>query len=79
VEGRSTEYVRTADSGNKLAFYFCPDCGATVHYHLQHIPDVIAVPIGAFADPTFPAPRFSVYESRRHAWAGIDTEVERSD
>ena len=78
IAGRSTQYVRVADSGNALTFSFCPDCGGTVHYLVNHIPDVIAVPLGAFADPTFPPPRFSVYESRRHAWACIEGELERS-
>ena len=35
----------------KRAFHFCPDCGATVFYTLATAPDVVAVPIGAFADP----------------------------
>jgi len=79
VAGRATQYVRTADSGNKLTFNFCPDCGATVYYWAEAIPDVIAVPLGAFADPTFPAPKFSVYEARQHPWVHIDADVERMD
>jgi hypothetical protein len=79
LEGHSTQYVRVADSGNTLIFSFCPECGSTVHYRLEHIPDVIAIPVGAFADPQFPAPKFSVYESRGHAWARIDAEIERSN
>lgn len=78
IEGQSTEWVRTGDSGTRLHFHFCPQCGATVYYWLANAPDVIAVAIGAFADPTFPAPRFSVYESRRHAWVEIPGEVEHS-
>jgi hypothetical protein len=79
IEGRATQYVRTADSGNQITFHFCPDCGSTVYYRLDQLPDVIAVPVGAFADPTFPAPRVSVYESRRHAWAGIPADAEHYD
>ena len=79
VEGRSTQYVRTADSGNKATFHFCPDCGSTVYYTPEQIPDVIAVAVGAFADPAFPAPRVSVYEARRHAWAGRPADVEHFD
>jgi hypothetical protein len=79
IEGRANQYVRTADSGNQLAFSFCPECGATVHYHLEQCPDVIAIPVGAFGDPAFPSPRFSVYESRRHAWVGLPPEVEHFD
>ncbi len=76
VEGRATRYVRTADSGNRITFSFCPDCGATVFYELEAIPDVIAVPVGAFADPLFPAPKISVYEERRHAWASAPEDAE---
>jgi hypothetical protein len=79
IEGRSTRYERTGDSGNRATFHFCPDCGATVHYELEGLPDAIAVPLGAFADPTFPAPRVSVYEARRHPWAGIPQDIEHWD
>lgn len=79
IEGRSTQYVRAGDSGNKVTFHFCPDCGATVYYCIEDLPDVIAVPIGAFADPSFPAPRVSVYESRRHAWVATPPDAEHHD
>jgi len=28
----------------------------------------LAIPVGVFADPSFPAPLVSVYESRMHQW-----------
>lgn len=76
VEGDSTEYRRQADSGNFITFHFCPSCGATVYYFLEGFPEVIAVPVGAFTDPDFPAPWASVYESRMHSWAGIPVDIE---
>jgi hypothetical protein len=79
VEGQSTAYVRVADSGNRLTFHFCPACGATVCYHIDDMPDVIAIPVGAFADPAFPAPWVSVYESRRHPWTGVPANAEHFD
>ena len=79
VEGRSSAFVRTADSGNTIEFHFCPHCGATVYYLPAAEPDAIAVPIGAFADPTFPAPRVSVYESRRHPWVSVRDVDEHFD
>jgi hypothetical protein len=30
-----------------------------------------AIAIGAFADPEFPAPSFSMYENRKHQWVDI--------
>jgi hypothetical protein len=37
------------------------------------------VPVGAFADPTFPAPKFTVHETHKHAWTGIPAGVEHFD
>jgi hypothetical protein len=74
VVGRYTDYVRVSDEGEERTFHFCPDCGATVFY--QTDPDRIAVPIGAFADPSFPPPRVSVWESRRHPWVVLPDGVE---
>ena len=69
IEGRATEYVRVGDEGGRLTFRFCPTCGATVYYDIDTMPGVLAVPVGAFADPSFPRPRVSVYGARRHPWA----------
>jgi len=79
IDGRATEYVRISDEGEERRFYFCPDCGATVYYALPQVPDVIAVPIGGFADPTFPPPRVSVWESRRHPWVAMPEGAEHHD
>ncbi|NJO12985.1 MAG: GFA family protein [Gammaproteobacteria bacterium] len=79
LTGRSNEYLRTAESGYRIRFHFCPDCGATVHYSLEQFPEVIAIPVGAFADPAFPAPRFSVFEAHRHPWVSTPVDVEHHD
>jgi hypothetical protein len=75
VSGRYTEYVRISDEGEERTFRFCPDCGATVFWTLDAVPDAIAVPIGAFADPAFPPPTVSVYDSRRHPWVSLPDTV----
>lgn len=76
IEGRSSEYVRVSDDGEERVFSFCPECGATVFYKTESAPELIAVPVGAFADPAFPAPRVSVYESRRHPWVVLPESIE---
>ena len=68
IAGTSTEYVRLGDEGSKIRFHFCPACGSTVYYESEGLDEFIAIPVGAFADPTFPAPVFSVYEGRMHSW-----------
>ena len=76
VTGQSREFVRVGDSGGRIEFHFCPNCGATVFYSLDVAPGLIAIPIGAFADPTFPSPRHSVYEQHMHAWVGVPDDIE---
>jgi len=78
-QGRCSRFERKADSGSRLTYSFCPSCGATVFYENEAMPDWTAVPIGVFADPSFPAPRVSVYESRKHTWVSTPPNAERLD
>jgi hypothetical protein len=48
-------------------------------YVIEGWPGVVSIPLGAFADPTFPSPKFSVYEHRKHAWTAVlGDDVEHS-
>jgi hypothetical protein len=76
-QGESRTWSRTGDDGDRVAFHFCPTCGATVWYEIEgYDTDQLAIPVGAFADPGFPAPRVSVYEERRHAWVSLPDDME---
>jgi hypothetical protein len=79
LSGPSKAWERVADSGARARYLFCPDCGSTVAYTLDSFPGLTAVPVGAFADPDFPPPLFSIYEHRKHSWVEIGgEEVEHS-
>ena len=80
TEGDSRTYVHFADSGNRITHHFCPQCGTTVHYRIEGKFDgLVAIPLGAFDDPYFLRPRFSVWESRKHDWVEIlGEDVEHS-
>lgn len=69
VEGDATSFARTGDGGGRVTFHFCATCGSTVYWEPDGLPEFVVVAVGAFADPSFPAPTVSVYEARRHAWA----------
>jgi hypothetical protein len=79
ASGDSREYVRVSDDGNAVTFHFCQNCGSTVYYWIKDMPDVVAVAVGAFADPTFQAPQYSVYEMRKHAWVSVPEDAEHFD
>ena len=74
--GVSSTYTITGDEGTNARFHFCPTCGATVYYEMDAMPDFLAIPVGAFADPGFPAPTVSVYESRKHGWVEPPPDAE---
>lgn len=77
INGKSIQYVRVGDEGSKVVFSFCPECGATVHYSVEgYDEENLAVPVGAFADPGFPVPAFSVYEERMHTWVQLPAGME---
>jgi hypothetical protein len=40
------------------------------------MPGFVAIPVGAFAEPRFPAPSVSVYEERMHSWVGLPADIE---
>ena len=81
IAGESKVWTQFADSGNKITHHFCADCGSTVHYAIEGKFDgQIAIPLGAFADPYFAAPGFSVWEKRKHDWVEIlGDQVEHSN
>jgi hypothetical protein len=76
ITGESRVYLRISDDGEEERhFHFCPACGATVYYFTD--PESVAIPVGVLADPEFPEPTVSVWESRRHAWVTLPDGAQR--
>ncbi len=75
AQGEGTEYERVGDEGSRITFTFCGRCGATVHYRIEAMDGMVIVPVGAFAEPGFPAPTFSVYEERMHGWVTMPADI----
>jgi hypothetical protein len=72
IEGHSKTFVKAGDSGNAATFHFCPDCGSDVYYTIDgKFDDLVAIPLGAFDDPWFGPPAYSVWERRKHEWVEI--------
>jgi hypothetical protein len=79
VSGTATEYVRSGDQGARFRFRFCPVCGTTVFHTEEGQEGSVSVAVGAFADPSFPAPRVSVYDCRRHPWVRLPEGTQAYD
>jgi hypothetical protein len=79
IEGKSTAWKFSIEGENPVTYrncasegatyHFCPVCGSTVWYTADADESRIGVKIGAFTDPTFPAPKVSGFEADQHPWA----------
>src|SRR5881227_2854067 len=80
VRGRFNDYSRISDEADRKehVFHFCPECGSQVFYTEPDDPDLIVVSVGSFADPSFPPPTESGYDSRRHPWVELPESIQRS-
>lgn len=78
--GNSHHYQRVGDEGAVITFQFCPNCGGNLWFTMDVMPNVVAIPLGNFADDQISkmqlaAPTVAVYQARCHDWvklAGID-------
>ncbi|WP_082675664.1 GFA family protein [Aureimonas ureilytica] len=77
AHGTSTPFKRKGDSGSSITFHFCGVCGSTVWWEPEQVPSIIGVAVGAFADPSFPAPTQATWEKQRHRWLNLPDEVAR--
>jgi hypothetical protein len=75
INGSATAWKRKGESGNTLTCYFCPTCGSTIYFENEAFPGIVAVAIGNFTDPNFPAPTFSVWEETRHPWVSLPPDT----
>ena len=76
VTGQASEFVRVGEQGAQFRFRFCPVCGTNLFHTEEDVRDTsVSVAVGAFADPNFPPPEVSVYDSRRHGWVRLPTGV----
>lgn len=79
ITGKSRQYVRQTSTGGEFRTNFCPECGATLLMNGDKNRDLTGIPVGAFADPSFPPPVRSVWEQSMHEWISITPAAEHFD
>jgi len=77
LEGERKIYERGADSGNRIRFYFCPNCGSKLYWEGDRNPAVCGVAVGAFDVTAFPPPSDSIWEESMHPWLGLPSATLR--
>jgi hypothetical protein len=77
ISGQLSEFLRAADSGNKIRQRFCPTCGSPMFANSSVRPDVTAVRVGSLDDPSSVRPTMNIWSSSAPAWACLDPKLER--
>jgi hypothetical protein len=75
THGEHRAFRRLGNSGTWLTFQFCPQCGSTVFWESERLPDLVSVAVGAFADPGFPAPIRTVWTQTKHEWLAFPASI----
>ena len=66
--GDSSTFTRKGASGGNVHCVFCPRCGSTVSTSLELFPGLIGIPVGCFADPSFPTPQVAAWCDSKFGW-----------
>lgn len=74
-QGQTTRFQRRGASGGGVTIFFCPECSSTVATELEGMPDFLGIPVGAFADPTFPPPQVVVWCDQKAAWVEFPRDM----
>ena len=71
LEGERKIYERGADSGNRIRFYFCPNCGSNLYWEGDRNPAVCGVCGRRVRCGRLPAAERSIWEESMHPWLGL--------
>ena len=79
VEGEVRWHDVLADSGNRLARGFCPQCGTPLLVQSHARRHLMGVRIGAFDDVTDLAPASLIWTEAAPRWAMLDPNLPKTD
>lgn len=75
IEGETSRYDSTADTGTIITRYFCPNCGSRLFGTSSANTSIISVTAGTLDDSSWFKPNAIVYNKRKPAWDFMDESV----
>ncbi|PXA93119.1 aldehyde-activating protein [Nostoc sp. 3335mG] len=79
LDGLFSRWSAMNGDGTTSVYRFCSTCGSTLAYSNDARAGEVVIPVGAFADRSFPAPTVSTWEDARQPWVAITGNVEHRD
>ena len=75
--GETRTYMRSGDSGNKVRYEFCPNCGTTLRWFVDGVPNRQVFAGGTFDDMKALTIIAEMYTDHAMPWARLDCELSR--
>ena len=76
VKGQLKKWVKTADSGNRVKCYFCPECGNRIYHENFDMPGILRLKLGTLDNTDSIDPRIHVWTSMKQKWYRIPDNVQ---
>lgn len=70
LEGTTKAHLKTADSGNRRAMVFCPECGTHLYAAPAENPTVAMIRLGCVAERAALAPTLQIWTHSALPWLG---------
>lgn len=75
IEGETSRYDSTADTGTVITRYFCPKCGSRLFGTSNVNTSIISVSAGTLDDSSWFKPNAIVYNKRKPIWDLMDENI----
>jgi hypothetical protein len=72
ITGELSDYLSTADSGNRMRRRFCPKCGTNMFSGAEARPHLLFVRAGTLDNTELGAPRATIWTKAAPSWACIN-------
>jgi len=76
ASGRTRAFERRSDAGRWVRFEFCADCGTTLLWHADAVPQLVGIAAGTLDDTDWVVPKLHVWASSAQRWLNFPDGVE---
>lgn len=68
TQGATKTFERISNAGNWVRIHFCPECGSSVTWDFEALPQARGIAGGSFDDTSWIDPKLHVWTKTAHEW-----------
>ena len=76
TQGETKTFQRSSDAGRWVRNHFCPECGNTVLWEVEVLPDALGITAGSFDDTDWLDPKLHVWTESAQKWVTLPDNVD---